>query len=118
VTRIDPAAVPELAAILRTGHRSRFRLSELVCERGGDRFAEVFRSPAGPILVGRGLATEEADRQRGGYIVRYLARESVGAAVSLQCRCSNHPLPVGWLLEQRGRVVLPPRQRAKRPPSH
>ena len=102
---------PELAAILRTGHRSRFRLVELVCERGGDRFAEIFRSNAGPILLGRGaLATAEGDRYRRGYVVRYLDREPDVAAASLQCRCNEHHLPVRWLAEQRGRVVLQPRQ--------
>jgi hypothetical protein len=46
---------PELAAILRTGKRSKFRLSEHICEGCNRRLAEVFTSPAGPILLGRGL---------------------------------------------------------------
>lgn len=106
---------PELAAILRTGRRSRFRLAELVCEAGGDRFAEVFRSPAGPILLGRGLLpTAAGDRQRKQWVIRYLDREAFGAAVSLQCRCSNRPVPVGWLAAQRGRIELPLPPRARR----
>ena len=112
---LDPAAYPELAAILRTGRRSRFRLAELVCERGNDRFAEVFRSDAGPILLGRrALATEGGDRYRRAFVVRYLDREPVGAAVSLQCRCSEHHLPVHWLVAQRGRVVHPARRPVQR----
>jgi len=102
---------PELEAILRTGHRSRFRLSQHICGADNERFAEVFRSPAGPILLGRGLEpTAEGDRQRRGWVVRYLDREPPGAAVSLQCRCQNHVLGVDVLLKQEGRVVYPVRK--------
>jgi hypothetical protein len=112
---LDVSAAPELAAILRTGHRSRFRLSEHFCERCNNRFAEVFTSNAGPILLGRSLATEGKDRQRRGYVVRYLDREGSEdiAAVSLQCQCSEHHLPLHWLVKQRGRVVRPPRRAAQ-----
>ena len=104
----DKKQHPQLWAILRTGHRSRFRLAQLVCERRNHQVAEIFRSPVGPILLGRGLATEGKDRQRRGHIVRYLDQEVYPeAAVSLQCRCSEYHLPVSWLIKQRRRVVLP-----------
>jgi hypothetical protein len=108
----DAEQHPQLWAILWTGKRSRFRLAQLVCERRNHQVAEIFRSPVGPILLGRGLATEGKDRQRRKHIVRYLERESVldGAAVSLQCRCSEYHLPVSLLIKQRGRVILPPRK--------
>ena len=78
-------------AILWTGRRSRFRLAQLVCQPRNHQVAEIFRSPVGPILLGRGLATEGKDRQRRQHIVGYLDRELVdGAAVSLQCRCSEY----------------------------
>jgi hypothetical protein len=101
---------PQLWAILWTGHRSQFRLAQLVCERSNHQVAEIFRSPVGPILLGHGLATEGKDRQRRGHVVRYLDREPVGAAVSLQCRCSEYHLPMDWLIKQRGKVVLPRRK--------
>jgi hypothetical protein len=106
----DAEQHPQLWAILWTGHRLRFRLAQLVCERRNHQVAEIFRSPVGPILLGRGLATEGKDRQRRQHIVRYLDQEPDGAAVSLQCRCSEYHLPVSWLLKQRGKVALPPRK--------
>jgi hypothetical protein len=112
---LDVSAAPELAAILRTGHRSRYRLAEYFCQKCNNRFAEVFTSDAGPVLLGRGLAVEGRDQQRRGYVVRYLSRElAAGAAVSLQCRCSSHHLLVDLLVKLRGRVEHPPRRPAKR----
>jgi hypothetical protein len=54
----DVDQFPEVAAILRTGNRAKYRLSEHFCEckKGKrQRFAEVFETPAGPILLGFGL---------------------------------------------------------------
>ena len=111
----DADGAPELAVIWRTGNRARYRRAQLFCERGGDGFAEIFQSPAGPILWGRGsLATEKGDRYRRGPIVRYLDREPDVAAVSLQCRCSEFHIPLRWLAEQEGPIVVAPRPRAMR----
>jgi hypothetical protein len=121
---------PELAAILRTGNLTPYRRAVLFCARGKDRVAEIFRSPAGPILRGHGnLMVSVGDQYGPGYVVRYLDyvvrgrrypvvryldREPVGAVVSVQCRCSEHLLPLDWLAEQRGHVARQPRQPTQR----
>jgi hypothetical protein len=109
---VDPATVPELAAVLRAGLQSRVRLFEAVCERD-HRCAEVLRLGGRDLAFGyqAGLsATIRAGAPEGSSLAGAAHRQVRWGLwldlapdltpMTAQCRCSNPRVPAWWLREQ------------------
>ncbi len=116
---LDASDVEELRPLLQSGARlSRFRRLDVACPCS-HRLAEVLRTTAGDVMLGRTRSSElvpilvelredgadlegaiDVDRSRGRLVAVRLHEAPDEGAVEVQCECSTARLPVTWLREQ------------------
>jgi hypothetical protein len=99
----DLAAVPALAAVLRSGQLSKVRTFEGYCESGEHRCVQVLTVDSRPLAIGKqasqartGGHLRHRDWTRGVWLDVAPARIPVPA----ECRCGEEYVPAGWLAEQ------------------
>jgi hypothetical protein len=96
------ALTPIFDALRRGTKRGRLRALDIVCSNG-HRYAEVFPTAAGPVVVGWGRLTDGPDGM-GGMLLDELTtdveesrRTGKPLSVRLQCRCTTASIWAWWI---------------------
>jgi hypothetical protein len=99
----DPAAIPALAAVLRSGMLRKVRTFEMYCESGEHRRVQVLTIDRRPLALGKQATlyrTAGDMRHRSWLRGVWLDVAPAYVPVAAECRCGDEYVPAGWLAEQ------------------